>query len=184
MPRTPGQRAGLTYDAVLAAARDVFAERGRAGLSMRSVAAHLGVAPNALYSHVADKTALVDALLDDVLGTLAPPPADADPMTGLRDVMLATFDLLVARPGLVAAYLERQGARGPRARALGEAMTVLLARLGVGEDAAGRVVRALIVHTLGYAALATADDAALSPDQLRADLEVTLDWLLLGASRS
>ncbi len=183
MPRTPGQRAGLTYDAVLAAARDVFAERGRAGLSMRSVAAHLGVAPNALYSHVADKTALVDALLDDVLGTLAPPPADADPMTGLRDVMLATFDLLVARPGLVPAYLERQGARGPRARALGEAMTVLLARLGVGGDAAGRVVRALIVHTLGYAALATADDATLSPAQLRADLGVTLDWLLLGASR-
>jgi TetR/AcrR family transcriptional regulator, tetracycline repressor protein len=184
MPRTPGQRAGLTYDAVLAAARDVFAERGRAGLSMRSVAAHLGVAPNALYSHVADKTALVDALLDDVLGDLAPPPADADPMTGLRDVMLATFDLLVARPGLVPAYLERQGARGPRARALGEAMTVLLARLGVAEDAAGRVVRALIVHTLGYAALATADDATLSPGQLRADLEVTLDWLLLGAARS
>lgn len=184
MRRTPGQRAGLTYDAVLGAAQDVFAERGRAGLSMRSVAARLGVAPNALYSHVADKDALVDALLDDELGSLTPPPADADPRTGLREVMLATFDLLVTRPGLVPAYLERQGARGPQARALGEAMTVLLARLGVGEDVAGRVVRALIVHTLGYAALATADDASLTPPELRADLEVTLDWLLVGAARS
>jgi TetR/AcrR family transcriptional regulator, tetracycline repressor protein len=183
MTRTPGQRAGLTHEAVLVAAREVFAERGMAGLSMRAVAGTLGVAPNALYSHVADKNALVDALLDDVLGALAPPPPDADPMTGLREVMLATFDLLVGHPGLVPAYLERQGARGPNARALGEARSVLLARLGVGDGTAGRVVRALIVHTLGYAALATADDANLAPPELRADLEVTLDWLLVGASR-
>ena len=182
MPRTPGQRAGLTHDAVLAAARDVFAERGLGGLSMRAVAARLDVAPNALYSHVADKTALVDALLDDLLASLAPPPPDADPVTGLRAVMLATFDLLGQHPDLVPLYLARQGARGPHARALGEAMAGLLARLGVDGEGAGRVVRALIVHTLGYAALATADDPTLAPTTLRADLEVTLDWLLRGAT--
>ncbi|GLZ47290.1 hypothetical protein Acsp06_34750 [Actinomycetospora sp. NBRC 106375] len=181
MPRTPGQRAGLTHDAVLTAARTVFAQRGLPGLSMRSVAGELGVAPNALYSHVADKTALVDALLDDRLGALTPPPPDADPVGGLRDVMLATFDLLAAHPDLVPLYLARQGARGPNARSLGAAMTVLLARAGVDSDAAGRVVRALIVSTLGYAALATADEANLAPPQLRADLEVTLGWLLRGA---
>jgi AcrR family transcriptional regulator len=181
MPRSPGQRAGLTYEAVLAAAREVFAERGLAGLSMRAVAAALGVAPNALYSHVADKTALVDALLDDQLAALDPPPPDAEPVTGLREVMLATYDLLGRHPDMVPLYLARQGARGPQARVLGAAMTVLLARLGIGDDAAGRVVRALIVHTLGYAALATADDANLRPPELRADLEVTLDWLLRGA---
>lgn len=182
MPRTPGQRAGLTHEAVLTAARDVFAERGLEGLSMRAVAGNLGVAPNALYSHVTDKTALVDALLDDLLASLAPPPADADPVGGLRAVMLATFDLLVRHPDLVPFYLARQGARGPRARALGDAMAVLLARLDVTDEAARRVVRALIVHTLGFAALATADDPTLAPTTLRADLEVTLDWLLRGAT--
>jgi AcrR family transcriptional regulator len=180
MPRTPGQRAGLTHDAVLAAARSVFAERGLPGLSMRSVAADLGVAPNALYSHVADKTALVDALLDDRLGALTPPAPDAEPLGGLRDVMLATFDLLGRHADLVPLYLARQGARGENARALGAAMTVLLARLGVTGDDAGLVVRALIVHTLGYAALAAAE-APLDPPRLRAELEVTLDWLLRGA---
>ncbi|MFC5142595.1 TetR/AcrR family transcriptional regulator [Actinomycetospora rhizophila] len=179
MPRTPGQRAGLSHEAVLTAARTVFAERGLPGLSMRSVAGELGVAPNALYSHVADKDALLDALLDDVLGALTPPPPDADPVAGLREIMLATFDLLGRHADLVPLYLARQGARGPHARALGEAMVVLLARLGV-DEAAGRVVRALIVSTLGYAALATAD-APLGDAELRADLDVTLGWLIRGA---
>lgn len=179
MPRTPGQRAGLSHEAVLTAARTVFAERGLPGLSMRSVAGELGVAPNALYSHVADKDALLDALLDDVLGALTPPPPDADPVAGLRGIMLATFDLLGRHADLVPLYLARQGARGPHARALGEAMVVLLARLGVDETA-GRVVRALIVSTLGYAALATAD-APLGDAELRADLDVTLGWLIRGA---
>lgn len=182
MPRAPGQRAGLTHDAVLSAARTVFAERGLPGLSMRSVAGELGVAPNALYSHVADKNALVDALLDDLLGALTPPAPDADPLTGVRATMLATFDLLAGHPDLVPLYLARQGARGPHARALGAAMVLLLARLGLDDAAAGRVVRALIVSTLGYAALATADDAGLGPPELRADLEVTLDWIVRGAA--
>ena len=181
MPRTPGQRAGLSHEAVLAAAKSVLAERGLPGLSMRSVAGELGVAPNALYSHVADKDALVDALLDDLLGALEPPPADAEPVAGLREVMLATFDLLGRHADLVPLYLARQGARGPHARALGEAMVVLLERLGVDGAANGRVVRALIVSTLGFAALAAAD-APLGTAELRADLEVTLGWLIRGAA--
>ncbi|MEJ2865857.1 TetR/AcrR family transcriptional regulator [Actinomycetospora flava] len=181
MPRTPGQRAGLSREAVLAAAKTVFAERGLPGLSMRSVAGELGVAPNALYSHVADKDALVDALLDDQLAALAPPSPDADPVAGLRAVMLATFDLLGRHADLVPLYLARQGARGPHARALGAAMVVLLARLGVDEAASARVVRALIVSTLGFAALAAAD-APLGNAELRADLEATLDWIVRGAA--
>lgn len=182
MPRSPGQRAGLTRGAVLTAAREVLGERGIDGTSMRAVATRLGVAPNALYSHVDGKTALVDDLLDDLLGELDPPAPDGPPLDGLRGVMLATHDLLARHPDLVPLYLARQGARGPHARALGDAMLVLLARVGLEGPEAGRVVRALIVHTLGYTALATADDPTLSPAALRDDLAVTLDWLLRGAT--
>src|SRR5688572_24038246 len=121
MPRTPGQRAGLSHDAVLSAARTVFAERGLEGVAMRAVPQDLGVAPSALYCHVADKGALVDALLDDVLGALDPPDPDAEPLDGLRGVMLATFGLLGRHPGLVPLYLARQGARGTHAQVLGAA---------------------------------------------------------------
>lgn len=180
MPRAPGQRAGLTHDAVIAAAREVLDERGADGLSMRAVATRLGVAPNALYSHVAHRTALVDALLDDRLAALDPPRPDAEPAAGLRAVMLDTYDLLADHPGLVPLYLARQGARGPHARALGDAMLVLLARAGVTGEPAGRAVRALIVHTLGYAALATVDAPTMAPPELRADVVVTLGWLIAG----
>src|ERR1700754_1685290 len=105
MGRAPGQRAGLDRAAVLDAARSVLGDRGTEGLSMRSVAGRLGVAPNALYSHVESRTALVDALLDDRLAAVPAPDPDADPATGLRDVMQATFDVLVTTPELVPSYL-------------------------------------------------------------------------------
>ena len=179
MPRTPGQRAGLDRDAVLAAARDVLAERGAEGLSMRAVATRAGVAPNALYSHVANRAALVDALLDDLLAAVPEPSPDADPATGLRAVMLASFDLVARHPDLVPLYLSRQGSRGPHARALGDAMAVLLDRGGVTGDEVARTVRALIVLMLGYAALATGD-GPLTTDDLRADLDRGLGWMLTG----
>jgi TetR/AcrR family transcriptional regulator, tetracycline repressor protein len=180
MARTPGQRAGLDRPAVLAAARDVLAERGAEGLSMRAVAGRAGVAPNALYSHVENRAALVDALLDDLLAGVPAPARDAEPAAGLRAVMLASFDLVARHPDLVPLYLSRQGSRGPHARALGDAMAVLLERGGITGDTVGRTVRALIVLMLGHAALATGD-GPLSPDDLRADLDRGLGWLLAGA---
>lgn len=180
MVRSPGQRAGLDRAAVLTAAREVLADRGAGGLSMRAVAGRLGVAPNALYSHVESRTALLDDLLDDLLSALDPPAPDTDPAAGLRAVMLAGFDLLARHPDLVPLYLARQGARGPHARALGDAMTLLLARAGVEGPPAGEAVRVLIVHMLGFAALSTAD-GPVGPAELRANLDTGLRWLLAGA---
>jgi AcrR family transcriptional regulator len=40
---------------------------------MRTLARRLGVAPNAVYSHVASKADLLDALLDDLLAEVTPP---------------------------------------------------------------------------------------------------------------
>ena len=67
MPRGPGQRAGLTRAAVLDTAHALLAEEGLDALTMRALARRLGVAPNALYSHVPGKTELVDALLESVV---------------------------------------------------------------------------------------------------------------------
>src|SRR5690606_7877048 len=104
--RTRGMRAGLTRDQVVAAAQRTMTERGVAGLSLRAVAAELGVAPNAIYSHVADKDALVDAVLDDVLAAV-PEPTARDPRRALKSIMIDTYDVLLARAGLVGTYLAR-----------------------------------------------------------------------------
>ncbi len=58
---------GLTRDAVLEAAARVLERDGLAGLTMRGVAAELGVQAPALYWHVASKAALRIALYDHLM---------------------------------------------------------------------------------------------------------------------
>jgi len=184
-PRTPGARAGLSRGAVLAAAREVLAGDGLDGLSMRAVARRLDVAPNALYSHVASKAALIDEVLDDVLGAVEQPEV-TDPRAGLRGLLMSTYDVLVEHPDLVPLYLARQGARGPNARRLGEVMAALLARGGVGGRPAVEALRVLIVHTIGFAAFAThppvepGAGGPLSAEELRGNFETGLGWVLAG----
>lgn len=189
--RTPGQRAGLTRAAVLTAARDLLTEQGMESLTMRALARRLDVAPNALYSHVASKIALVDALLDDTLAEVRPPAPDTDdPAAGLHQLMASTYDALLAHPDLVPLYLARQGARGPNAHRLGDTMTTLLARAGVHGPAAAEALRVLIVYTIGFAAFTTRSaldsdtDRPLNTAETSGNFTNGLRWLLDGITQS
>ena len=180
--RTPGRRAGLGREQVLEAARALLTERGSAGLTMRALAARLGVAPNALYSHVADKTELVDLVLDDVLGGVPLPAAgtaDADPVGAVRAVMLGSYDVLVNQADLMPHFLARQGARGERAVRLGEVTLDALERAGVPGERGREALRVLIVNTIGFAAF-SAEGGLLPAAEVRANYERALDWLLTG----
>ena len=57
-------QAGETREAILAAARRLFAERGYAGTAMSQIAAVAGVAVQTLYASVGSKRAILFALLD------------------------------------------------------------------------------------------------------------------------
>lgn len=54
-----------TRDRILTAARALFDAEGEAGLSMRRIAAAVGITPMAIYRHYADKDALKNALMLD-----------------------------------------------------------------------------------------------------------------------
>lgn len=186
--RSPGQRAGLTRALVLTAARELLAEDGLDGLTMRALARRLGVAPNALYSHVATKTELIDDILDDVLRAVdLPRPGRGDWQAGLRTMMASTHRVLLMHPDLVPLYLARQGARGPNAQRLGEVMLALLARGGVTGPSAQDAQRALIVHAIGSAAFTSrpplegrGDRRAPPRPELIRTFERSLSWLLAG----
>ena len=112
-PRGAGQRAGLTRAAVLRAARRIADEEGVDRLTMRRLAAELGVMPNALYTYVPDKEGLLDALIDDLLaGVDTGEPAEGDWRDGLVRVMDSSRRLLLAHPRLVPVFLARP-ASGP-----------------------------------------------------------------------
>jgi AcrR family transcriptional regulator len=148
---------------------------------MRALAARLGVSPNALYSHVANKDALVDDVLDDVLAEVeVPGPDEADPARGLHVLMVSTYDVLLAHPELVPLYLARQGARGPNARRLGHVMLALLARAEVTGDRAQEALRVLIVYAIGFAAFATRAEPGASGSELERNFHAGLRWLLVG----
>ena len=154
---------------------------------MRAVAHELGVSPNALYSHVADKDALIDAVLDDVLAEIRVDREHrADPVRGLRAMMHETHRVLLAHAELVPLYVARQGARGPRAQRLGDQMLEMLHRLGVPEARAREAMRVLIIYSIGSAAFAArspfeaGDAPPMTPADVAADFEAGLDWLLAG----
>lgn len=188
MTRSPGQRAGLTRDAVLAAADELLAAHGADALTMRAVARRLDVAPNALYSHVANKDALVDGVLDTVLADVELPASGVDPHGGIHRLMTSSHDVLLARPDLVPLFLVRQGARGPYAQRLGEVTLDLLGRAGVTGTAANDALRVLIVHVIGSAAFSAsvADEGARPLDTAEAarTFDAGLRWLLAGISRA
>lgn len=96
-----GPKAGLDVDRIVAAAVALADAEGLAALSMRRVAAELGVAAMTLYTHVPGKGELVDLMLDSVLGELyaGEPAATADGWRArLTAVARANWDLFVRHP--------------------------------------------------------------------------------------
>ena len=99
--RRPGPRSSLDVDRVVAAAVRLADAEGLPALSMRRVAADLGVAVMTLYGHVPGKGELVDLMLDSVLAELYP---DEDVVTGgdwrarLEAVARANWDLFLRHP--------------------------------------------------------------------------------------
>ena len=95
--RSAGQRAGLSREAVLGAARRIADDEGVDRLTMRRLATALGVVPNAVYTYYPDKEALLDALLDDLLASVEiGDPDEGDWRDGLVRLMDGSRRLLLA----------------------------------------------------------------------------------------
>ncbi|MFF7725760.1 TetR/AcrR family transcriptional regulator C-terminal domain-containing protein [Streptomyces sp. NPDC008001] len=77
-------QAALTLGRIVGAAVTVADTEGLAAVSMRRVAADLGVATMSLYRHVADKDDLLTRMMDAVIGEH---PLPADPPAGWREAI-------------------------------------------------------------------------------------------------
>src|SRR3984957_17780620 len=115
-----GRRA-LTRERVVAEGLTVIAADGAQALSMRALAARLGVVPGALYRHVRNKEQLYDLILDAVLAEV---DRQVDP--GLLPIAQVAAlarrlrSVLEDRPG-VAALLKIRDPLSPASLALAEA---------------------------------------------------------------
>ncbi|MFC9843389.1 TetR/AcrR family transcriptional regulator [Streptomyces sp. NPDC060223] len=125
MASSPGtDRPPLRRDAeanrrrILAAAREVFRERGTEA-SLSDIAAHAGLGLGTVYRRFSNKEELLDALFDDMIDTLAAATeeglADPDPWHGLVTSMEKACEIQAFDRGLREALLGP--AAGPRRQA-------------------------------------------------------------------
>ena len=125
-------------------------EDGLDAVSMRRVADRLGVAPNSIYAHVADKAALIDELIDAMLAGV-PTPTDDGWRARIQRVMRDSRRELLRHPDLVPFALVRQSV-GPNALRLGEVTLSALREAGLDGPEAVTGLQVLLVHTIGSAA--------------------------------
>jgi TetR/AcrR family tetracycline transcriptional repressor len=177
-PVRPGPRRTLSEQAILDAALALLAELGAERVTIRGIAARVGIAPNAVYTYFPDKAAVLHGLAEQLLGrvcdTLSP-----DPSLPWRDRVHALADTLrtelLAHPGSV--YLLLGDSLDDRnAQAIGATLLTILADADLDPDAAASASHLINVHTLGSVALdATAQ--AVATDQFRWGLDRLLDGL-------
>src|SRR5215211_7873712 len=136
--RTVGRPPRLTRDRVVTAARQIAARDGAEQLTMRPLADAVGVMPNALYTYFADKAAILDAVLDGLLGDVRRPRSTLTWQQGL-------IALTVSRPMV-----------GPNALRLREDMLTLLRHGELGESETVTAYFALFAYTTGFVAFETA----------------------------
>ena len=106
----PRQR--LSRDRVLAAAIGQADAGGLDALSMRTLAELLGVAPMALYRHVANKDDLIDGMVDVVFSEIGVPPGSGDWKAAMRDRAISVRDAL-ARHRWAIGLMESRRNPGP-----------------------------------------------------------------------
>jgi TetR/AcrR family transcriptional regulator, tetracycline repressor protein len=153
-----GRPPRLTRRHVVVAARRIAARQGVEKLTMRRLAAAVGVMPNALYSYFPDKNAILDGVLDDLLGDIERPGRGMHWRRGLVALMSSYRSLLLTQPGLIALTVSRPMI-GPNAMRVREDMLTLLRRGALDDADAVNAFFALFAYTTGFVAFETARPA-------------------------
>jgi AcrR family transcriptional regulator len=152
--RARAPRHTLDRASIAAAALELMDAGGVSALTIRSLAARLGVAPMALYNHVSTKEEILEAAREHGLAGL--PAADPGSGTGpwwdrIRRINLALHAALREHPSLVPLLVARPLA-GEVSVDAAEAQLRVLVEAGFADDAAARAHLTLLHYAIGQAA--------------------------------
>ncbi len=137
----------IDHDDVVDAAIAILREDGLGAVSMRSVAARLGVSPFPLYSRVGSKEGLLDAIADRLVTDASPTPGDDEHWIDYaRRWSTSLHDRLLSAPELGKVLGTRRrvyvGAVDP--------LVAILRRSGISADDAVRSARLLLWSVVGF----------------------------------
>ncbi|MFF8955613.1 TetR/AcrR family transcriptional regulator [Streptomyces sp. NPDC014894] len=110
--RAKSGRAPLSRERVVTAAVALADEKGAAGVTMRALAAGLGVEAMSLYNHVRGREDLLDGMVDAVFGEIELPSPAADWKTAMRDRAGSARAALRGHPWAVG-LMDSRGRPGP-----------------------------------------------------------------------
>ena len=144
-------RRALTRERVVAEALAIIGDGGVDALSMRALAARLGVVPGALYRHVRGKEQLCDLVVDGVLAEVDLGAGHALAWTGrVTALARALRAVLEDHPG-IAALLKTRDPLGPHSLALAEAFLTALREAGLPGRQTALAFSLVYDYTLGFA---------------------------------
>jgi AcrR family transcriptional regulator len=106
-PRPP-----LTTDRVLQAAVDLADQEGLGALTMRRLGAELGVEAMSLYKHVANKEAILDGVVELIVGQIEIPSQETHWKQAMRRRAVSARGVLAAHSWAIG-LLETRGSMGP-----------------------------------------------------------------------
>ena len=145
------RRRALTRDRVVAEALAIISADGAAALSMRALAARLGVVPAALYRHVTSKEQLYDLILDGVLAEVDCRADPALPWPG-RSPRSRTDCGPSSKTTPASPPCSRPATQSaPHSLALAEAFLAPLQAAGLPGRQAALAFRLIFNYTLGFA---------------------------------
>lgn len=148
-PESPTRRAPLTKERVLDAAIELADRRGLGALTMRRLGATLGVEAMSLYKHVANKEALLEGMVDRVIGAIAI-PEEGSPWRSAMAQRAASARAVLARHAWVIGLLEAGAAPGPHAMRYLNAIIGSLRSAGFSMGDAGRAFMLLDSYVYGH----------------------------------
>ncbi|MEZ5239191.1 MAG: TetR/AcrR family transcriptional regulator C-terminal domain-containing protein [Microthrixaceae bacterium] len=146
MSRVP--RGTLSRERVVEAALELIDESGTEALSMPKLARHLGVGVMSLYTHVESKDDLLDAVVQRVLESLAP-PSGVDWAERIRSHFAALRSEFLAHPGLGAVFATKNVATEAVLELLEENLADLTAS-GLPDREAVQLYYSCLAFTLGF----------------------------------
>ena len=155
----PGPRRTLDEQTILGAALALLAERGADGVTVRGIAARVGVAPNAVYTYFPDKAAVLQGLVEQLLSRVNHDRFTDRSLPWRDRIQALALELraeLLTHPGAVHLLLGTP-LKGQNALAVGETLLAIMADAGLDPGDAANASYLLNVHILGSVALQVAD---------------------------
>ncbi len=147
--RDSRRRAPLTRDRVLRAAVRVADKGGIEALSMRKLAAALGVEAMSLYNHVANKEEVLDGIVDIVVGEIDVPAPGADWKAAMRRRATSAHEVLLRHPWASMLIVSRVNV-GPAMLRYVDATLGCLREAGFSHAMADHAWNAIDSHVYGF----------------------------------